>query len=230
MKTWLRKHRSLVGTIIVVLILSSLFSVAASSFFTIKNIVVVGDGSLTVEVDDDNIEHNLLFFPTEQTEKGLLDMNPQLARVSIRKQFPSTLVIDAESRSPIVRLTTGNGESFEVSRDAIVVHIGETTSSLIPVAIAVGPLAVGQQIADERVLAAIEFISHTQGYLLTRRVSEIDTGGLWAETQETNIFFPQNKDLAGRLSTLQTLIAGFRIKGQMPTRIDLRFDKPIIIE
>ncbi len=61
-----------------------------------------------------------------------------------------------------------------------------------------------------------------------KSISEKDSASILATMGHTNIFLPQKGDLKVKAGTLQTIVMGFRIKGTLPTVIDLRFEKPIV--
>ena len=75
-------------------------------------------------------------------------------------------------------------------------------------------------------MAALAFLTGTRGVLPVGLVEE-QSGSLHAVSATLDIFFTQDA-IEQTLATLQTLIAGFRIKGTLPKVIDLRFDKPVI--
>jgi hypothetical protein len=87
---------------------------------------------------------------------------------------------------------------------------------------------IGEKITDPRVSAGISFITGMRDILSVSSISVEDERSLRAKCDKLDILFPQDGPIAPILATLQTLLSGFRIKGTLPTFIDLRFNKPII--
>jgi hypothetical protein len=87
---------------------------------------------------------------------------------------------------------------------------------------------IGETINDPRVAAAIAFVKGTRDFLPVQTITIEDESSLRAKSNTMDILFPQDGSSATILATLQTLLAGFRIKGTLPTFIDLRFNKPIV--
>lgn len=199
---------------------------ALTSFFTIEDIKVVGDG-VHIAISERTFPKNLLFFPVEQVRSALLRDYPLLATVDIQRKFPHTLVIAVTTRAPIAILATGE-QVVAVARGGVVTS--DSPHQPLPVVrIDVGEVHVGDIIADTRVLRSLQFLEISESVpLAVSEINIVDSLSLRAKTDTLDILFPQDKDLTGLGATLQTLLAGFRIKGSTPTRIDLRFDKPVV--
>ena len=90
------------------------------------------------------------------------------------------------------------------------------------------PAQPGVKIFDRDVLASVNFIRETRSIVPIRDITMNDTMSLRAQRATMSIVFPQHADIPALVRTLQTVIAGFRIKGTLPTTVDLRFDKPVV--
>jgi hypothetical protein len=115
-----------------------------------------------------------------------------------------------------------------VDRTGIVLSDGETGGKLPRIILPTDPMRVGEKLKDTRVAVALAFI---EGLGTFSPVTSMEWQEGWyflAKVGKTDIFIPQDKPMSGLLATLQTLLAGFRIKGTLPTVVDLRFDKPIV--
>ena len=145
----------------------------------------------------------------------------------ITKKLPQTLKISLTKRIPFAVIES-EGQTMTISRDGVVLGDSDTEGSFVPIRISAGPLAIGQPLKDVRVGAALTFLEIIAPTLLIALIAENPDRSMQAYGQETNILFPQDDSIATRAATLQRLITGFRIKGKLPTTIDLRFDKPVI--
>ncbi len=193
--------------------------------FQIKNIIVSGDPA-KVEVNAKQFVGNMIFFQPDAVIAQIKTDNPLVKTIRIRKHFPSTLELVVYKRQPIARLHTQTA-IVGIDSDAVVTDVLGNDS--IPVIQIDVPLVrMGQRMKDEGVKQAVGIIAGTQDFLHIRKIQNYETASLRAQTQESDIFFPQKGDIRPILDTLQTLMTGFRIKGTMPKTIDLRFDKPVV--
>ncbi|MEK7065554.1 MAG: hypothetical protein AAB961_01050 [Patescibacteria group bacterium] len=194
--------------------------------FALENIEVAGDG-LGVAVNEEKISGNLLFFPSEKVKEDILRDNPILGSLELKKKFPHTLIIVAKRREPIAIITLESIIGL-IDREGYIVGIDDGTHSLPLITLEPLRVSIGQQVSDESVRAALALIAALPPHYVMRKITRFDRLSIVGKVQETNIIVPQTIDQNHFSSTLQTILERLRIKGTMPTRIDLRFDKPII--
>lgn len=224
---FLRKFGRIVGYILLfVLFLGALYWFGIRAF-TIKNIVVIGR-NIQVQVNESKLPKTLLLFPSGTIREQLLAANPILEDIQFQKKYPHTLVIVPTLRSPAFRLTAGAREVL-VDGNGLVLADSDASSPNLPRLIfPISTVRIGEKITDQRVGAAIAFIRGTREIVPITSVSVEDEQSLRAKSDKLDILFPQDGAIDPLLATLQTLLSGFRIKGALPTFIDLRFNKPII--
>jgi hypothetical protein len=200
-------------------------AVVIDKVFTIHTIEIANP-SIEIMFDSKKITDNLLFFPSDKIRSQLLTANPQLSDLVLKKKFPNTLIFIPTLRTPVARLNMGKRVVF-VDTDGII--LSDATGESYPyITIDVPQGAIGQKVADPRVLGSLQFLEYTSAYLPISEFDAYNTEAIRAKAQKVDILFTQNQDMKNVADTLQTLLAGFRIKGIMPTLIDLRFEKPII--
>lgn len=217
----------MIGYIVLSLLLLSVLYGVLFSFFTLRNIEVIGTG-IELVVDQEKLPRSLLFFPSERTRKELISQNPVLADLKITKRYPSTLVITPTIREPFARLY---GKERAVLLDAQGIVLADAGASTIPlprINVPAEGLRVGQKVTDKSVNQSLTFLSGTKDILSSHEFTSLDGGSIRASTEQLDILFTQDADLSTLIPTLQTLLNGFRIKGTLPAQIDLRFDKPVV--
>jgi hypothetical protein len=193
---------------------------------TIRTIEIVGDG-FDVQIDQKRISQNLLFFPSEKMRAQILAENPTLKDVQFIKRFPSTLRIVPVLRIPFVMLKLTD-RFILVDREGVAVAYGNKNLPLPIVELSISNIRIGETVHDKRLSASLEFLEGVASLFPINSVTELDGRYLLARNEEIDIYIPQNRPMTETLTTLQTLITGFRIKGTLPTVVDLRFDKPIV--
>lgn len=217
----------MVGYLLLCTILFFLAYFAVISVSTIRTIEVVGSG-LDVQIDEKKLPNTLLFFPSENIRRELLDENPILSDIQFKKKYPNTLVIIPVLRTAVAKLA-GAERTVLLDQTGIVLADEGSPSPAIPLlVIPVAGLRIGQAISDPRVTQSLAFLTGVSAIHPVGKISAEADGSLRAKGDKLDILFTQLTDMTRTLTTLQTLLAGFRIKGTLPTSIDLRFDKPII--
>jgi cell division septal protein FtsQ len=222
-----RKFGKIAGYGLLVCLFSGMVYWLCSWLFTVKNIVVVGT-NIQVAVDEARLPKSLLLFPTAKFRAELLADNPILADIQFQKKYPHTLVIVPTLRTAVVRLSLTAREVL-LDGAGVVLSDVDASSPVLPHLVVPLPTArIGEMIRDSRVLAGISFITGIQNILPIQTIIVEDELSLRAKSDTLDIVFPQDAPMSVTLATLQTLLSGFRIKGILPTFIDLRFNKPII--
>ncbi len=217
--------RILAVFIITVLLVTGLF-LAQSKLFEIREIVVVGAG-VTLTLDENKTAKNLLFFPVQKVRMTLLAQNALLADVRFIKKYPHTLLVEPVLRQPVAILTT---QTQMVPLDKTGIVLPETQQQTLPVLIFdIGTVHEGQKVNDPRILQSLRFVDLMPDPWIVISVTTQDGSSLVARIDESDILFTQDAQIPTLTSTLQTLLAGFRIKGSLPKSIDLRFDKPVVL-
>lgn len=224
-----RQQRKIWHTVIMVVVIisvSALLSWGVNTVFTIRNVEVVGEG-VRVSVDPEKMPRNLLFFPVAQVKNELLRGYPLIAEMNITKKYPGTLVISATLRAPKA-LVGAENTLYAIDKEGVVLEEYPEKMHLPKILIDVPPAPSGKRVTDTRIIAALSFLLETEGSIAITQITSGEGDTLQATDGVMNILFPQKSDIPAIVRTLQTMLVGFRIKGKLPSTIDLRFDKPVV--
>ena len=209
-----------------ILAASVLLYLFITRFFAIQTIEIVGQ-NVRVVIDNKKIPKNLLFFPTDRIRSEILHDNALLGDIQFQKVFPHTLKIKPVVRTPFARLFADN-RMVLVDRTGVVLQDGDEGLPLPLIRVPLSPFRVGETLHDAKVQFALTILDATRQYLTIETITNTDGSTYLAKDTKTDIFVTQDKPISETLATLQMLITGFRIKGTLPTVVDLRFDKPIV--
>ncbi|MEK7543803.1 MAG: hypothetical protein AAB557_02980 [Patescibacteria group bacterium] len=221
-----RKYGKIVFLSLAGILMSGLFAWAVNAIFTIRNVEVSGEG-IQIEVDATKFPNSLLFFPVVGVREQILKEYPLVGSVILTKKYPSTLVIKAVPRKPFA-IVGIERETYLLDEDGVVLEQYSTHRGLPVIRIAISGAVLGTKISDPTVSAAVGFLSETAIFVRVLDIVQYDNSSLKAQSESMSIVFPQHADIPALARTLQTVTAGFRIKGKLPTIIDLRFDKPVV--
>ncbi len=194
----------------------------------IKKIEMIGDAAVVV-IDEHLLSTSLLFFPSHRMAQKIQENNPLIRSIQLKKKFPSTLVIQVVKRKPIAVLDT-EGYEYGIDDEGVILtkDVAPYDTNLPLIQIPVGVVRVGSLITDGRIVQAIHLLNLLPASITISHITAPDRLSLLVRYKTTDILFPQQGDLMYITDTLQTLIAGFTIKGIMPKVIDLRYSKPIV--
>lgn len=217
----------MVVSVMLLIAFTGLLSWLTVRAFTIQNIVVDAP-YMSIELDKNRFGKNLLFLPTSKLRDELLENYSLLSDVKFEKKYPGTLIIHLVRRNTFAVLVS-EGVSYAIDEHGLVLGGMESNEAKYPVlTFRCGALAIGSSVPCEGVRASLDFLNNLDASQYPTRMGEKNGLSIHAIHGDTNIFLPQTGDLGAKADTLQTIIEGFRIKGTLPTVIDLRFEKPII--
>lgn len=197
-----------------------------ASAFAIRIIEIESSG-IGVQIDEKKMARNLLFFPSAKVRSQLLADNPLLKDITIKKKFPHTLLLVLTVRKPVALLVTGS-QSVGIDRDGVIIPQESASAPGPVIRINVGSIHSGQALTDRRISISLHVIEALTDSWHVEAITTDDASSLRAKVPNSEIIFTQDADPTAMVTTLQTLLAGFRIKGSLPKVIDLRFDKPVI--
>ena len=215
-------------TFVIIMALAGSFGVYkfGNKLFVVKNFEVIGTG-IRIEVNQNRLPKNLLFFPGDKLRQQILHDNPLIADVTFEKRFPHTLIIVVIPRTAVAVIRTPGG-IMGLDRNGILLGEPNQTNTLPELKFDLPRTMTGEKISDQKIIQSLAFIGLTQTFLPLTSIEASGSASLLARAKKTDIIIAQNANLTNTATTLQTLLAGFRIKGNLPASIDLRFDKPVV--
>jgi len=193
-----------------------------TTVFRVRYIRVIGS-DIRLKIDERLFPTNLIFFPNTWLTKQLLAQYPQVSSVGIRKIYPDTLELTIERRPAVAQLSIGGVKRFVDEYGFPAVQSKDRLLPLVIFPIEDNTLPYGKTLLSTA-LGAAKYITSVP----VEQITKNDNRSIRLKTRETDILIAQEGDFSTIDHTLQSLIAGVRMKGLQPKVIDLRFDKPII--
>ena len=211
---------------VIILLVSIILARLVYQLFSIQVIEVDGS-NVRVLIDQNKIPKNLLFFPSEKMRSDIVANNLLLTDVHFIKRYPHTLIIVPVPRTPYIRVDNGQRKVY-VDQTGIVLGDVDGTSQLPVLELSNIVIHTGEKLTDSRMPFLLDFIGRSHDLFSISSITNTNDGQFLVKTDKTDIYITQGKQPSETLATLQTLIAGFRIKGTLPSVVDLRFDKPVV--
>jgi len=215
--------------IIFVLILSSFFlPIFICKEFKIKKLIIISDKS---KISGLSIFEgsNLLFVNEKKMSLYLQEQNTNAKSIVVEKEFPQTIILRIESRTPIAAIGDET-KNLYIDSEGIILS-GESNIIPLPKIRAFDFEIYKNGKADWRIIKASSFIDMVskQGILIDQILIDNPSSSFKVKTSEgIEVLLPFDADIATEASSLQIILARFKIVGKNITRIDFRFDKPLV--
>ncbi len=223
----LRRFGRRIGIVAILVIVTSIGFVIVRTVFDIREILLVGK-DIKVEINYSKFPRNLLFFPVSQLREDLLYRYPVLSLVEVKKKYPSSLVISLAVRDPVLVVQTS---SQTIYIDAFgFATLPQANDQRLPTLAAreIAPVSIGAALEDPIVKLAVAFLGCKLTDLLLLSLEITQERSLRVIFDNMEVVLLPGSDAQAKCATLQSLVRGFRMKGGLPARVDLRFDKPIV--
>lgn len=173
--------------------------------------------------------NNLLLINEKYIIDNLQKQNPQLKSIHMTKILPQTIILKIEARVPVAQIVT-TSENIYVDNEGMIIREENIYPNLPKIQITEISIFPNNR-ADWRIVKASSFIQEArkQGIIVEQLDANDATSIFTATTQTgTEILLPYDSDIALKISSLQVIVQRFKIVGKNITKIDFRFDKPLV--
>ena len=172
---------------------------------------------------------NLLTVDTDKTIRVLTSKNQLVKSINIIKQYPDTLVLEVKARIPRY-LVVKDSMIYPLDEEGIVLPGVIYDEGLLQIDAANLSVFSGEK-SDWRILKAISLLKNIEKQsILVDQISIDDKGSLFLINLDegTKVVIPYNIDAAFLATSLQVIMSRFRIESKFVSRIDYRFEKPVV--
>ncbi len=175
-----------------------------------------------------SVNKNILLFNTGNLEKNLENTFLAAKSISVKKEFPGSLVIYVVERKPLA-LILKNGELFMIDEEGFVLGLVEEKFSELPKIDYTGEVSVGHFIDKNTVPLYLELVTNLNDEKL--KASSISISEKYATLyleNGTKVLIGNKKDKAMALKTVASLLSKLSDGVKKVAKIDLRYDKVIV--
>lgn len=180
-------------------------------------------------------DDSLLFLSEKKVNDVVGGNNPIVSSVTIKKQYPQTLLLTLFYYQPFAYLKASSGY-FLLNRDSRVLKKikDEEFIADLPVIhyfqnINISTYQQGDKINYKDMMAAFSLLTAVSKENLI--VNTIDIDGvdvIGFNLKGKSILFSSEKDAGGQVYQLEQIIHQFRIQGKEFKKLDLRFNRPVL--
>lgn len=232
----LRRKRLVIAFIFLSILFISAYLLVPHQFslFIVKNVYVSAPDSLFPNIDYFQKQRNLLWFSDTEFTHELKQVYPMVVHATVRKSLPNSLYIEVDIDLPVMRVTQENGDGY-VNASGIffkdLPHSGQASLPLLKCDI--GSAQVGKKIPREELLPVFQMMAKLNAdvkeHINVIHCREDDVAQIEFSDSSILVDFSLSSDPGQTASSLQYLRNQFRIDSERPKRVDLRFEKPVLI-
>lgn len=216
------------GSIIAFLVLMS-SAIFIYSKYQIKKIVIISTYPRIYGLEILK-RQSLLLLDINKISYVLINRNPFIKSIAVTKHYPETLILDTKIRNPRY-LVMKDSLVLPVDEDGVVLSGMDYDKTLPKIEVSNFSIFSGEK-TDWRILKAIDLLANMekQGIIVDQILID-DGGGLFLINlpEGSNIIVPYNADAPFIATSLQVIMSRFRIEGKFVSKIDFRFDKPVVM-
>ncbi|KKS06836.1 hypothetical protein A3K01_01050 [candidate division WWE3 bacterium RIFOXYD1_FULL_43_17] len=241
-RVFARKYHTAIKILVALLVLVSLSYLSykyiyLSPKFTVKAVSVVGGGKFVNLQDFQNISeqktigHSIFSIDLKELE-NLLKTNFLGARsVETSLDYPDTVVIKIEERLPVAVVTAGKKSDVHYLIDNEGYVLGEVSDEFmdLPEIIYEGDMRVGAFLDGRIVPVSIEIL--TEAGKAGLNVSSISFRERYSKLYlgATEVYLSNLKGIGESVQKLEKLYKNLLLEGKRVIKIDLRYDKVIVL-
>lgn len=174
---------------------------------------------------------NFLTVDSQNLTLKILGVNPYVKKLTVAKSFPNKLTLEIMPRIPLAVMSDSDNKEYYLDQEGLPADNKYLRSSTLPV-IEGYKLPYRTNRPDWRVLKAVDLISLlTDENIYVERffIDDINSSFILFLAEDEEVFLAQNFNPPEISASLQTIISRFRIEGKFISKIDFRFDKPLVI-
>lgn len=200
------------------------------NLFHLKKVYIIAE-KLRMDGLSEMNGQNLLFLNTDKIAEILVHKNINLKSIKIDKIYPDSLKLYPQAKIIKARIKSNTGEVL-LDEEFILLRSEDGEVNNVPVVEVQNiPLVLSQK-ADWRVERAIIFYDQiiNQGLSIGRiKVDGYLSYVTLSIAEGTEVLIPLEAEGYKAAASLQIIMSRFRIEGKFVSRIDLQFDKPVVI-
>lgn len=216
--------------IFIFFLLVVIFSVAIFLTFRVNNVRLQSNSNcldqkmLLAKVG----KKNIILLNTAKLKEEIIKQSTCVEDLKITKKYPSTVNFVAIAKEAVAKIDDSQNS---VTLDGLIIleSAGTTKPNIfLPQGVESN---VGQRIKDTSVLFALQLLKNLEkSDFIPANVRITDQGDIAVySTQEAIALFAQDRSVESQVDSLQSVIAKAKIDPSKIAKIDLRFDKPVLI-
>lgn len=233
-------------SIVLIIILAGfcIYLALRSDIFLIRNLIIevenepLDGGQVLKLVNEEKIRekakkyltHSVFTTKVKDLEKEILEQFLEVRSAKVYKELPDKLVILVQSRTPVAKVLSEEGE-FLVDDTGLIFYQDPPESTLPLFKLSFQDLKLGEVLDPQKVSSVLEIINNWKKIEGENLVHiEMDENGDICVLTSANVkvIFSPNKKIELQVTSLQTILLQAKMEGWGLTQVDLRYENPVV--
>ncbi len=216
--------------VLVLIVTVVLYLALLSPVFKIKTGKIEGTDCVNQNFPHEiNVEgKNIFLISTQKIKNDLKNKYSCLGDLEVKKDYPSTISVKADTLKSVLKI---DGSDFTLTADGLVIKYKGSQTTPVFFAPQGIQFIENQKITDKTILFVITLADDIQkSDFVISNIRIVEQGSIAVYSrQESVAIFSQSRDIALQVDSLQAILAKAKIDSSKIEKIDLRFDKPILV-
>jgi len=216
--------------VLVLIVTVVLYLALLSPVFKIKTGKIEGTDCVNQNFPHEiNVEgKNIFLISTQKIKNDLKNKYSCLGDLEVKKDYPSTISVKADTLKSVLKI---DGSDFTLTADGLVIKYKGSQTTPVFFAPQGIQFIENQKITDKTILFVITLADDIQkSDFVISNIRIVEQGSIAVYSrQESVAIFSQSRDIALQIDSLQAILAKAKIDSSKIEKIDLRFDKPILV-
>lgn len=199
--------------------------------FLVKNIIITTDYDIStnqelIRILEQVRGQNIFLVNERQLGEKVESSDIKIKEVLIKKEFPGKLLVNIERRQALAAIAWGDN-FFLVDKEGLLFSQEQQVAGLPILNLGLQNIGVGSRI-DEREKSILVILEALKGKEEIQSVS-VGKEEIQIQLREGSlVLFTFSDEINTKINALQMILKRLRIEGRKPSKIDLRFEKPIV--
>ena len=202
-----------------------------TGFFLIKTIKITADQKAALKGVEKLAGQNLLFLNRNKWEKEIEKENPVLKDIKIEKKFPFQVLITFKKREPKASIFNSTSNiAFLIDGEGVILEQQKEEKGVPVIIASLQNFKIGDRIKNKNIDLVLNLISVVEEYTQSSKFEIDEIARILKVTLSGDVLvlISLEKEQESIIYSLQLLLKKFKIEGNWPRKIDLRFEKPIL--
>ncbi|MBI4999731.1 FtsQ-type POTRA domain-containing protein [Candidatus Gottesmanbacteria bacterium] len=231
-----RKNKRILLKIFLILILISLPAlfnfVLKSPMFLVRNIIITTDYDISanqelVKILERTKDQNIFLVNEKELAEKIKSTDIKIKEVRVQKRFPGKILVEIESRQALAAIPSGE-KFFLVDKEGLVFAEEKEARSLPILNLGLQNIGVGSRIDERNGKTALIILDSLKGKEEIVSITVISEEIQMQFREGSLVLFPVSDEINAKINALQMILKRLRIEGRKPSKIDLRFEKPVV--
>lgn len=199
--------------------------------FLVKNIVVTTDydpaqNKELVKILENYRGQNIFLVNEKELVERLKSKDIKIKEVKVLREFPGKILVNIEKRQALAAIPSGNN-FFLVDKEGLVFSEEQQVGGIPILNLGLQNIGIGSRIDGEK-SSVLLILDSLKGKEEVQSVTVMEGEIQMRLRGETLVLFSATSEVNTKINALQMILTRFRIEGRKPSKIDLKFEKPVV--